>query len=756
MEFIDTTFQILSQFTGGQGGVNNSVQFIIGIFFWGSLVAFTWMRKKGGQNLPHEKLMLWGFSLGLGREIFMFIMSLLVSYKIVSNSTLHIVFPPFEHAVMGAALVTVAASFILYLYKDAVVTYRYLKIGLGIIILCYLTTFWWWGQYINSNPEAKFGQVWCDLLFHATGSILLIFPIYLLLWKTEGWVRNTVCSALFLFFVYQFFKIPDILLGEIYEEYFAPIRHGSYLAAIPMFGYVYVRELNEKNLQAEKELRKSRKDWKRTFDSINEIITLQDKNLKIVRANKAACKLFGLAEKELIGQNCYEMFRGVDEPCPKCPLIDTLFDGYEHSATITHSNLGKVFNISLSSVFDENSNLEYLIHVAQDITKQKKLEEELFQAQKMEAIGTLAGGIAHDFNNILSGLVGYAELIQDEVAPDSRVGRDIVEVIGAAKRAADLVKQILTFSRKTENNKQPLRPHLIVKEALKLLRATLPTSIDIIEQIDPDCGTVQANPTNIHQVVVNLCTNALHAMSDEKGVLRVGLDRREVGAAELIGVEVASPGTFVVLSVSDTGCGMDKATVDHIFEPYFTTKEVGTGTGLGLAVIHGIVQDAQGFIKVKSALGKGSTFEVYLPALQEKGLEEDVFVQDAPPQQGHERILVVDDEAFLVRVTQRQLEGRGYRVTATTDSREALEKIRTAPDAFDLLITDQTMPGLTGAELATAVKEIQPDMPIILCTGHSSVLSREKSKAIGIERYVFKPMMGNELFDAVREVLDKK
>ncbi len=508
--------------------------------------------------------------------------------------------------------------------------------------------------------------------------------------------------------------------------------------------------------RAEQELLKSKQEWERTFDSFTDIVTLQDPSMRVVKVNRAGCAILGLDHENIVGQQCHELFHGIDIPCPGCPLLETKKDFQPYTQEMYHEKMGKTFLVSAAPVLDGDGELEYIAHVAKDISEFKRLQEELFQAQKMEAVGVLAGGVAHDFNNILSGIIGYAELIRHEVAPDSRVGSDIVEVIGAGKRAADLVKQILTFSRKTEINKRPLRPHLIVKEALKLLRATLPASIDIVEQIDPDCGTVLADSTNIHQIVVNLCTNALHAMSNEKGVLRVVLERREVGAEDLAGVQAASPGTFVVLSVSDTGCGMDKVTVDHIFEPYFTTREVGTGTGLGLAVIHGIVQDAQGFINVTSTPEQGSTFEVYLPVLRENGSEENGIVEDVLPQRGHEHILFVDDEDFLVQVMQRQLEDRGYRVTVTTDSREALEKIRIHPEEFDLLITDQTMPGLTGAELAMAVRTIQPAMPIILCTGHSSVLSREQSKAIGIDRYIFKPIMGNELFDAVREILDEK
>jgi nitrogen-specific signal transduction histidine kinase/ActR/RegA family two-component response regulator len=390
----------------------------------------------------------------------------------------------------------------------------------------------------------------------------------------------------------------------------------------------------------------------------------------------------------------------------------------------------------------------------QDLTEIKQLEKELVQAQKMEAIGTLAGGIAHDFNNILAGIIGYSEIIRSEVPVDSTVWRDIQEVIGAGKRASDLVKQILAFSRKTGSEKQPLRPHLIVKEALKMLRSTLPTTIAIQQDIDSDCGLILADPTNIHQITVNLCTNALHAMADEKGTLSIMLQRRDLSAAELSGDDVF-PGSFIVLTVSDTGCGMDKRTIDRIFDPYFTTKEIGKGTGLGLAVIYGIVRDVHGCIKVKSAPGKGSSFVVCFPCYEEKASTAGEFQQKSLPQGGSEHILVVDDEPFLVRATKRQLENLGYRVTGTSSSKKALDMIHRAPDEFDLLITDQTMPGLTGAELALAAMKIRVDLPVILCTGHSHMVSEGKALQLGIKKYIAKPIAENDLARAVRSVLDE-
>ena len=507
--------------------------------------------------------------------------------------------------------------------------------------------------------------------------------------------------------------------------------------------------------QMETAIRTSEEQWGRTFNSFTDIVTLQDTDLRIVKANKAACISLDLPGDAIVGHHCYKLFHGSEEPCLDCPLLETRETFVPHNREIYYEKLGRIFLVSAAPVFDEQGKLEYITHVAKDVSDLKKLEKELFQAQKMEAVGTLAGGIAHDFNNILSAIIGYSEIIKNEVPADSTIGHDIREVIGSGNRAANLVKQILTFSRKADSEKQPLRPHLIVQEALKMLRATLPTTISIKQNIDPDCGVVLADPTNIHQITVNLCTNALHAMTDEKGTLSVSLQRQELSTAELMG-RTLPPGPFVVLSVSDTGCGMDKATLDRIFDPYFTTKEIGKGTGLGLAVIHGIVQDAQGFIEVKSSPGEGSSFDVYLPVFQEKTFTAPEPDQPVLPQRGTEHILVVDDEPFLVRVTQRQLEDLGYRVTATNKSQDALEMIHTTPEQFDLLITDQTMPGLTGDELALAAMKIKPDLPVILCTGHSHLVSEKKALKLGIKRYITKPIAADELSSAVRSVLDGK
>lgn len=395
------------------------------------------------------------------------------------------------------------------------------------------------------------------------------------------------------------------------------------------------------------------------------------------------------------------------------------------------------------------------LELNQEITERRQLEKQLLQAQKIESLGTLAGGIAHDFNNILSAIVGYTEFIQDAVQPDSTIGKDAAEVLSASNRAVKLVKQILTFSQKTGEKKKLLHPHIVIKEALTMLRATLPTTITLEDNIDFEHGVILADPTNIHQIIVNLCTNARHAMDEDKGILRVALQRHQVSAEGIPPGEDVTPGFFVRISVSDTGCGMEQDTIDRIFEPYYTTKDISTGTGLGLAVVHGIVQSFHGFVEVASRLGKGTTFFVYLPLTEERAISavtlEQKDIKEIIPD--NTRILIVDDEPLLVKINKKRLEEVGYQVSAVTNSTEALEMFRSQSESFDLLVTDQTMPGLTGADLAKAVLEITPSLPIIMCTGHSDILPEEKAMSIGIRKYVFKPLQGDELLDAVQEVL---
>jgi nitrogen-specific signal transduction histidine kinase/CheY-like chemotaxis protein len=391
--------------------------------------------------------------------------------------------------------------------------------------------------------------------------------------------------------------------------------------------------------------------------------------------------------------------------------------------------------------------------VLRDDSERKKLETQLQQAQKMEAIGTLAGGIAHDFNNILAGIMGYTELALLDTPEGNRASQNLKQVLKSGNRAKDLVKQILAFGRKTDADRKPLEVGPIVKESLKLLRASLPTTIEFNHNIPGNLGKVLADPTQIHQVLMNLCTNAAHAMQKSGGILEVSLADIEFDKDRALQNLGLPAGPYLQLTVKDTGSGMTPEVMERIFDPYFTTKEKGGGTGLGLAVVHGITRDHRGAISVQSEQGKGSTFDVYLPVIRKDEIPHESVEEPLP--KGHERALFIDDEQSLAEIGKEMLTRLGYKVVAKTNSLDALEFFRTDPDQFDLVITDMTMPQMTGEKLAQNLMSIRPDIPVILCTGYSEMMTEEKAKEMGIKGFAMKPLIIRDLASSIRKVLDK-
>jgi nitrogen-specific signal transduction histidine kinase len=383
--------------------------------------------------------------------------------------------------------------------------------------------------------------------------------------------------------------------------------------------------------------------------------------------------------------------------------------------------------------------------------EKRKLEAQLLRGQKLETIGTLAGGIAHDFNNILATIMGLSEISLCNVEKDTPLYTNLQQVLQAVGRAKDLIKQILTFSRQTAQERKPVQVKLIVNEALRLLRASLPSTIKIHGDIQSD-ALVLADPTQIHQILMNLCTNAGHAMREEGGVLEVKLVNVELDADYTVGHLDMKPGASINLTVSDTGCGIPPQVLDRIFDPFFTTKETGEGTGMGLSVVHGIVRAMSGTIAVYSELGQGATFKIYFPVI-EKRLEPQVSDVEAVPT-GSERILFIDDEPALADIGKQTLEALGYDVTTRTSSIEALELFKTRPDRFDLVITDMTMPNMTGDNLAGELIRIRPEIPVILCTGYSAKVNEQQAIAMGIQAFVWKPVVRREIATTVRKVLD--
>nr|MBF0222923.1 DUF3365 domain-containing protein [Desulfobulbaceae bacterium] len=493
----------------------------------------------------------------------------------------------------------------------------------------------------------------------------------------------------------------------------------------------------------------------------------------VIDANTFALEIANstaLGGKLLFGQTCYSLSHHEDEPCcgthHPCPI--NLMKETKSSTTVEHVHFDadgneRTVEVHCFPILDENGELSKVVEYAIDITERRAMERDrenlqcqLQQSQKMEAIGTLAAGIAHDFNNILSAVIGYSELGKMNSSEGDKSGKYFVEINNAGLRAGQLIKQILTFSRQGNDSCFPIQIQSIVKEVVKLLKATIPTSIEIRSEIDPQCEQIliMADQTQIHQVLMNLCTNAYHEMRETGGVLTVSLAKKvlEDGDAQLNELDIC-PGPYLTLSVQDSGPGIDQTIMTKIFEPFFTTKKHGEGTGMGLAVVHGIVKKHMGAIAVDSELGKGTTFTIFLPITQ-SSMESQPVETVFPIPKGSERILIVDDEGPIVALSKTFLMSLGYEVSATSSSLEALSLYEKNPKNFDLLLTDMAMPHMSGAELVRKVRAIRPNFPVILCTGFSEVINREKAQALGIQEFIMKPIVLTDLAKSIRKVLD--
>ncbi|MCK5794073.1 MAG: response regulator, partial [Anaerolineales bacterium] len=408
-------------------------------------------------------------------------------------------------------------------------------------------------------------------------------------------------------------------------------------------------------------------------------------------------------------------------------------------------------NCSISPVKNYEGEITNYVWISRDITKELALKKNMEQAQKMEAVGTLAGGIAHDFNNILTSVLGFTELALNDVEKGTVLEERLQAVHSAGRRARDLVKQILTFARKLDEETKPIQVDIILKETLNLLRPTIPTTIEIKQNINSDSLIVSA-PTQVHQIIMNLCTNAAQAMEDDGGVLSVSLKDIKLGISftkKYIGL---NPGDYLELKISDTGKGIPPKIIESIFEPYFTTKAAGEGTGMGLATVHGIVNKCSGEILVQSKLNKGTEFTVYIPICRKRVKTKKHKFGNLPG--GSENILVVDDEIQVAKITGLSLTRLGYNVKTLTSSLEALELFRSDPDAFDLVITDMTMPGLTGDKLTNKMLSIKPGLPVILCSGYAKKFAGKETSIKGIRAFAYKPMTSSDLAALVRKVLD--
>jgi PAS domain S-box-containing protein len=507
-----------------------------------------------------------------------------------------------------------------------------------------------------------------------------------------------------------------------------------------------------KRVYSEKALRDSESKFRSLFDLSPQAIALTELETgKLTDVNNMFCELTQYSKEEIIGKTTTQIgfYSGNDRAKFLKELqISGEVNGLEMDFKAKD---GSILNALLFARVIRISGNSFILTIFLNVTEQKQLQAQLQQAQKMESIGTLAGGIAHDFNNILYSIIGYTELALDDTEKGTQLDNNLQELLIAAHRAGDLVKQILTFSRQADQKLKPLKIQLVVREALKLIRSSLPTTIEINQNISNTCGLVMVDATQIHQVAMNLLTNAYHAMEDQGGKLDVTLKEVDLDVDDLKDPAMLA-GPYVCLTVEDTGAGIDEYLMDRIFEPYFSTKGKDKGTGLGLAMAHGIVKSYGGNIRVYSEPGKGTAFHVYLPVIQTQAETKETQVL-TPVEGGKERILLVDDEEQIVRMSQQMLERLGYHVTARTSSIETLEAFRAAPNKFDLVITDMTMPNMTGVQLTQKLIEIRSDIPVIICTGFSEKISEHKASIMGICGYVMKPVVRSELAKKIREVL---
>ena len=483
---------------------------------------------------------------------------------------------------------------------------------------------------------------------------------------------------------------------------------------------------------------------------------------RYIEVNETFLKTTGYKREEVIGRTSLEIGTWVD-PEERARVMDCIrADGSVRNYEVERrTKSGEVLSTLYSGEEILLGGRQLLISVTLDITERKRAEQEkqrlearLSQAQKIEALGTLAGGIAHDFNNILSAIIGYTDIALFDLPPSSQARDSLNQVIAAGNRARQLIQQILSFSRSVQQDRRPLEITPIVKECLRFLRASIPTTISIDGDIPDKLGTLMADPTQIQQVLMNLGTNAAHAMQEKGGVLTVNMARVEADPGLRDRFPELGPGPFLRLMVSDTGHGMDRETLARIYEPFFSTKGPGEGTGMGLSVVHGIVKSHGGAITVYSEPGQGTSFQLYFPIIDESSRIESVK-KESPLPRGDERILLVDDEADLANIGRQMLERLGYLVTSSTSSREALELFRAHPEDFDLVVTDQTMPDMTGMDLARKLVSVRPDIPIIICTGFSLQVSDEIAKEAGLKRFLIKPLSMADTARVVRSVLDE-
>ncbi len=520
------------------------------------------------------------------------------------------------------------------------------------------------------------------------------------------------------------------------------------------------RDISERK-QAEEELRRSEEKFSKAFHLSPDSITISLlRTGRFVEINRGFERIFGITRGEAMGLSALEVGIWRTKEDRKKMVRELLKSGRIRDMEVEmQTKSGVPLICLLSGELMDIHNEKYVLAIIRDVTDKRKaesekiiLEEQLRQTQKMQAIGTLAGGIAHDFNNILSIIFGFTELARMDIDSPEKIEKNLCELNKASLRAKDLIAQILTVSRQTEHEKHPLQISTIVGEALKLLRSTIPSSIEIRHDFSSQ-GTVMADATQIHQIIMNLCTNAYHAMDEKGGILGVTIDDTDVLNDDIVVGSTVAPGKYVRIVVSDTGHGMDEKTKERIFEPYYTTKKQGEGTGLGLAVVHGIVESHEGVINVYSEPGKGTSFHIYLPLFEGAAVSITNQAETEGSLEGRERILFVDDEKIITDIAYKMLSRFGYEVSVFHESTEAFEEFKNNTSKYDLVITDMTMPSMNGITLSKKIFEIKPDMPVILCSGYNRLIDQQILRDMNIS-FVSKPIIMNELIKTVRNIFN--
>jgi len=520
--------------------------------------------------------------------------------------------------------------------------------------------------------------------------------------------------------------------------------------------YDLKNEMEEKKI-AEKAALESELKFKCLSENSPEIIYTLDCDGRYNYVNPAWEKVLGHDTTEVVGKFFIDFSLKKDIK-KYIGIFKKIRDNSETITDVTSSLVHKdgsqrLFNLSGAPNLDSTGQIVGMVGIIKDITEQHKLQAKLIQTQKIEALGTLAGGVAHDFNNILSAIIGYSELASLDVSDNDQLKNYISHILKASERAKELVGQILSFSRQSQEVYKPVEINTIANEVLNLLRATLPSTIEIHQDINSDNGIINAVPTQIHQLLMNLCTNAASAMEAEGGLLEIGLKNEKISSSQGKNQLDIEPGIYIVLTVRDTGHGMAPGVLEKIFDPYFTTKQKGKGTGLGMAVVLGIVKSHHGGISVISKPREGTTFRVYFPVLENELKTERADICHTLPK-GDECILFVDDEEDILNIGSRMLTRLGYEVITKSNSIDGLDLFKEQPGRFDLVITDMNMPKLSGEKLAIEMMKIRPDIPIILCTGFSEKINKDMAQRIGIKEFSIKPLGLRDLAEITRKALD--